>query len=305
MAINVQHAPISAALRLGQKAGEGDQFKYRHAAGQQLVGAAQQRREAGNAANAKNIQLAMAQQAQSFSQNQALRGEAIESARGKASADLAGKRQSLAEEKFQFEREKFGQQEPRREAESKARLAREERLSGAKASDPTKAPAFKAIEAILDPYQRQLDKIDKELQGQAEGRSFGDPKLLNAQRQQLLTTPIKLPDGTSVTPAELFDVRESYLAQALPMFEAAQAAEQAAQEKALTEAKVDETVDELAASLDAGTPTVQIAQQVIQRLGPASTPEEAMVIAEAVNEIEQKIRQDSGQLFPSNFGAPP
>lgn len=52
MAITTQHGPIAAALSAAQRAGEGDQFKFRFAAGQQLVDQVQENRRIDDARDA-------------------------------------------------------------------------------------------------------------------------------------------------------------------------------------------------------------------------------------------------------------
>lgn len=304
MAIRLDHGPIGLAGQLAYTAGRGDEFRWRFGAEQQLVNQAMQRQQLARSGRAQDIQLAMAQRDQDFRHRQAAQSAAMQRthARGAAAADA--RRQKLDEERFQFEREKFAAQQPQREAESQARLERERRLGAGQVQDPTQAPAFKALDAMLAPYERQAQKIQDEIRKAESGVSFADPRMLNAQLQQIQAIPIQMPDGSQATVGDLFNLKDSYLAQALPMFQAAQQAEQAAQEKALTEARIDETVDELSQRLDPGTPTPQIAQQVINKLGPASTPEEAMVIAEAVNEIEQNIRRNAGHMFPNITGGP-
>lgn len=302
MAINLDHTPISTAGRLGQRAGEGDDFRWRFGAGQQLINSAVQRQQYGDSSRAREIQLAMAQQQQQFSQNRADRADSRADVQGQAAASSDARRQKLQEDRFQFEKDKFAEQRPAREAESQAKLQKLQRESSLQ--DPTKLPAFRAMDELLAPYQRQMEKLENEMQKAQTGVSFADPKMIEAQMQQLQAMPIKLPGGESIPVGELFNMKDSFLAQALPMFEAAKQADEVAREKALTEARIDDTVDELSNTLQPGTPTPQIAQQVINKLGPAGSPEEAMVIAEAVNEIEQNIRKQAGHAFPNITGGP-
>lgn len=297
MAISVQYGPISAGLKLAQRSGEGEKFKWRFGAEQQLTDAAQQRRESDAGSRARDIQLAMASRQQQFGQTQALRQQATRAVQGQAASQMAQRQQGLREEQFEFQKEKFGKELPIKEQAAATAAAREERASQ-KVQDPTKAPAYRALEAITAPYQRQLERLQAEMEKAQSGFSLSDPRMVDAQMQQLRSLPINMPGGEQQTVGDLFDLKESYLAQALPMFQAAQQAEQIAQEKEMTEQKVDQVVNDLSNSLEPGTATPRIVQQVFQQLGQPQTPEEAQVVAEAVNEIEQNLRQQSGQAFP-------
>lgn len=296
MPISVQHGPISAGLKLAQRAGEGEEFKWRFGAEQQLTAAAQQRRQADAASRSRDIQVAQAGRQQQFSQTQALRKESMRAVEGQASARMAQRQQGLKEQQFQFQQEKFGKELP-----IKQQVADTAAL---KAQDPTKAPAFRALEAITAPYQRQLERLQDEMQKAQSGLSLSDPKMVDAQIQQLRSLPINMPGGESQTVGEMFDMKESYLAQALPMFQAAQQAEQVAEQKEITEQKVDQVVEDLSNSLEPGTSTPQIVQKVFEKLGQPQTPEEAQVVAEAVNEVEQNLRQGAGQAFPDAQAQP-
>ncbi len=300
MAINISHAPISAALAAGKKAGEGDDFRFRFGAGQQLQSAALQRRQVGNQENAQAIQQAQSSQAQAFGQSQALRQEALRANQGRAAAEADARKQKLNEERFAFEREKFGRQETGRGADRDLKQQKEDRLNK-KPVDPTTLPQFKALAQITDPIKKQMAKIEDEIRKSEQGTSFADPAILQAQRQHLMTSPVKV-GGQTMTGQELLDLENSMLAPALQMFQAADAAQQAAAEKASIEAAVDETVDELSAQLPPDTPTPDIARQVVAKMGKPTTPEEKLIIVDAINEIEQKIRIKAGQTFPQSPG---
>ncbi len=291
MAINISHGPISAAGRLAQIGGEGDEFKFRFGAEQQLQQSALAKRQADEGNRARDIQLAMQQQSQNASINQ--RQQQIELQRNKQPSG----RNTLGRDRLAFDKEKFNRDQPRREAETASKIQREQRLGEGQIQDPTQSPEFKSIDKLVGPHEKIISGLEDELRRVEQGQSFANPEIVKAQLQQARNTIIKVGDD-NVPVGDLLDMKNSILATGAGMAQAAQAAEEAAKDKALMEAKVEEAVATLSNELAPNTPTPQITQKVLERLGNPATPEEGLVIVDAINEVEQNIRKQSGQIYP-------
>lgn len=286
MAIGVQHGPISAGLAAAQRAGEGDKFKYRFGAERQLVSQGLQARQIDDNRMNQEIQRSM--------QQQALSQRAVESQRDFAlqnvSAGQTDRKLSFAEKQAeagqQHDRARLGQQQQQLDtSQYKAETARKK----SQIINPLDDPRYEALAKLTAPVERRLEKMQEQL-ARAAGDITGKPAEVERRIAQYMEKPMQI-GGSTITPRQLIDAKNGYLAATASARDAARFAEDVASDKAELESKVDEVVDKLSGSLPPNASVDVIKASVIQQLGRPTSVEDLQVIVEAVNEIEQGLRQ--------------
>ena len=226
MPFRIQHGPISSALRLAQQAGAGQEFWRRHAAEQQMVANVHRRRQVERELSlrerSQDIQAALSmatlQQREAASQRQVA---AQEAATG-ATRDLALRRELRAERGG--ERAVAGERAERREARlTETAQLRQERIE----ADPTKNYAYVRTTAAIrtqEDLAESLGRQAKSLEKPMPGGGMIIPKA-SKERWRFL----KQEQGDAEQQLQnLLDARTMFLNNAMPQYEAAQAAAAAA-----------------------------------------------------------------------------
>lgn len=287
MAIRVDYGNIGDAVRLGKRAGEGDEFRFRFAAGQELVQNALRQRQLGEQQRATTIQSALAQQELGVRSRESKMRESRLATETQSHMQAQGREQALREQKFEFEKGQFAETLALRQREVGVEEKRETRLGeGITVSDPTKDPAFRAMDELASGYISELSKMQRDLAAMRASPMIGPADIAQqeARIQSYYNRPIP---GSRMNVGDLLAARETYLASTIPQATAAAQSQWVARELKREENARNEVVNTIATRLPKNATKDDIGMAVYAEVGNRASPE---VMAEIANEVERKIR---------------